>query len=157
MPLRRQPDLFKFGAPRPRVRYHVSMAPLPLVYDADCGFCRTLLAAVLAWDARARLRPIALQDPEAAALLAAVPEAERERSWHLILPGGAVRSGGHAFAPLLRLLPGGRPLAALPAAAPGLADRAYHAVADRRGLWGPLIPARLKAWADRRIAARRAA
>jgi predicted DCC family thiol-disulfide oxidoreductase YuxK len=126
-----------------------------LLYDADCGLCRVLLAAVLLWDRRGRVRPVALQDPEAAELLRDMPPDERMRSWHLVLPDGAVRSGGLAFAPLLRLLPGGRPLAALPAAAPGPAERAYRLVADHRGTIGPLIPAALKARAERVIDRRR--
>jgi predicted DCC family thiol-disulfide oxidoreductase YuxK len=125
-----------------------------LLYDADCGLCRVLLAAVLLWDRRGRVRPVALQDAEAAELLHGMPADERMRSWHLVLLDGAVRSGGLAFAPLLRLLPGGRPLAALPAAAPGLAERAYRLVADHRGTIGPLLPDGLKRRADGVIAAR---
>ena len=36
-----------------------------LLYDRECGFCRSSLELVLAWDRRGRLRPVALQDPEA--------------------------------------------------------------------------------------------
>jgi predicted DCC family thiol-disulfide oxidoreductase YuxK len=123
---------------------------VPILYDADCGFCRVLLAGVLAWDRRGRLRPVALQDPAAAELLRGMSEEERMRSWHLV-PEGEVYSGGQAFAPLLRLLPGGRPLARLPEATPGVADRAYRLVADRRSTIGPLLPDALKARAQRVI------
>jgi predicted DCC family thiol-disulfide oxidoreductase YuxK len=126
-----------------------------LVYDADCGLCRVLLAGVLAWDRPGRLRPVALQDPEADELLREMPRERRGQSWHLVAPDGAVHSGGYAFAPLLRLLRGGRPLAALPAAAPRLADRAYRLVADHRSAIGPLLPDGLKARAARVIDRRR--
>lgn len=104
-----------------------------LLYDADCGFCRWSLRKVLAWDRRGRLRPVALQEPEAGRLLPGLHQEQRMASWHLVGPGGRVHSGGDAAAPLLRLLPGGRPLAALAAAFPGLTRRAYRWVADNRG------------------------
>ena len=46
-------------------------------------------------------------------------------SWHLVTDG-TVRSGGAAAAPLLRLLPGGRPLASIAAPAPGCSASAYR-------------------------------
>jgi predicted DCC family thiol-disulfide oxidoreductase YuxK len=127
------------------------LTPLPILYDADCGFCRTSLAIVLAWDRRRRLRPVALQSPEAKSLLAGMPEEQRMASWHLVAEGGEVNSAGAAFPQLFRLLPGGRPLAALAARFPGAAQRAYTAVADRRSPLGRLIPARIKRRADRLI------
>ncbi|MGH2986121.1 MAG: DCC1-like thiol-disulfide oxidoreductase family protein, partial [Solirubrobacterales bacterium] len=84
-----------------------------ILYDAECRFCRWSLAWVLRGDRRRQLEPVALQDERARALLGAMPEAERMASWHLIGPDGSVASAGAAAAPLLRLLPGGRPLAAL--------------------------------------------
>ena len=41
----------------------------PVLYDADCGFCRWCLAQLLRLDRHGRLRPVALQDPEADLLL----------------------------------------------------------------------------------------
>lgn len=117
-----------------------------------------MVAAFLAWDRRGRLRPLALQDPTADDLLCGMPAEPRYRSWHLVLPAGEVRSGGQVFAPLLRLLPVGRPLAILPSAAPRLTERLYRAVADRRTTWGPLVPAswhaRAQQLVDRRSAMR---
>ena len=75
-------------------------------------------------------------------------------SWHLVAGGGEVRSAGAAFAPLLRGLPGGRPLAALAERFPKAAERAYRQVAGRRDTLGPLVPERLKRWADARIRSR---
>jgi predicted DCC family thiol-disulfide oxidoreductase YuxK len=54
-------------------------------------------------------------------------------SWHLVEEDGTVNSGGAAFSPLLRRLPGGRPLAWLTAALPGPTERAYRYVARTRG------------------------
>jgi predicted DCC family thiol-disulfide oxidoreductase YuxK len=110
---------------------------------------------VLAWDRRRALRPVALQDPEAARLLAGMGEAERMASWHLIGADGRVVSGGAAFVPLGRLLPGGRPLAALAERCPGAAERAYHLVADHRLALGRLVTRGAAMRARRRIEGRR--
>jgi predicted DCC family thiol-disulfide oxidoreductase YuxK len=123
----------------------------PLLYDADCGFCRWSAAWILRWDRRRRLRPVALQDPEAKALLAGMGEPQRMASWHLVLPDGEIRSGGAALAPLLRTLPGGGPLAGLAEAMPRFTERAYRLVADHRTRLGPLVPSSAKARADRLI------
>jgi predicted DCC family thiol-disulfide oxidoreductase YuxK len=122
-----------------------------VLYDADCGFCRWSLGKLLAWDRREALRPVALQDPEAGRLLAHMDEEERMASWHLVTQDGAVRSGGAALAPLLRLLPGGRPAAALAERVPRLVDRAYRFVAGHRTVFGRPVSAGAKRRADRRI------
>jgi predicted DCC family thiol-disulfide oxidoreductase YuxK len=128
---------------------------VPILYDADCGFCRVSAALVLAWDRRRRLRPVAIQEPEGQRLLGDVPAERRLDSWHLVDPAGKVRSAGGAFAPLFRLLPGGAPLAALAERFPRGAERSYFFVADRRSPIGQRIPAAVKRWADRAIASRR--
>jgi predicted DCC family thiol-disulfide oxidoreductase YuxK len=125
-----------------------------LLYDRDCGFCRACLGVVLAWDRRHALRPLALQDPEAERLLGAMLDDERMASWHLVEDGGAVVSAGAAFAPLLRLLPGGRPLADIAESFPAATERAYRGVAGRRSLFGRALPDALKRRADALIAER---
>lgn len=60
-------------------------------------------------------------------------EERKLASWHLVTADGKVYSAGAAFPPLLRLLPGGRPLAALTAAFPRLTERGYQHVARTRG------------------------
>lgn len=125
-----------------------------VLYDRDCGFCRWALAKLLAWDRRGRLRPVALQDPEAGRLLSGMPERERMDSWHLVGPEGELRSAGAAFEPLLRELPAGRPLAALAARAPDLTERGYRLVSGNRTPIGRRLTAGAKRRADRRIAAR---
>jgi predicted DCC family thiol-disulfide oxidoreductase YuxK len=107
-----------------------------LVYDGACGFCRWITARILRIDRRGRLAPIALADPAIPRILAHLTPDERAASWHLVAPDGAVRSAGAAVPALLRLLPGGRLIAWLPAAAPRTTDRLYRWLARRRGTLG---------------------
>ena len=130
------------------------MPSVILIYDSDCGFCRWCLGKVLAWDRRRSVRPVALGTPEANRLLADVPAAERPKSWHLVGPDGKVRSAGAGFPPLLRLLPGGGPLAAAAARFPGATERCYRAVSGNRSLFGKLVTDGAKRRADTRIAER---
>ena len=103
-----------------------------VLYDEDCGFCKWSLEKLLAWDRARRLRPVAIQSEEGQRLLASVPEEKRLDSWHVVESSGDVRSAGDAAAPVLDLLPGGRPLAATARRLPGLTERAYRAVAGNR-------------------------
>jgi predicted DCC family thiol-disulfide oxidoreductase YuxK len=125
-----------------------------LLYDRDCGFCRWCTSKVLAWDRRERLRPVAIQDPEAQRLLAGMEEERRLDSWHLVTSDGEVHSAGAAFPPLLRELPGGSPLAALAERAPRLVERAYGFIARNRTPIGRRLTDGMKRRADRRVAAR---
>ena len=125
-----------------------------LLYDSDCGFCRWSLGKVLAWDRRGRVRPVSLQSKEAEKLLGGMPEDERMASWHLVRDDGEVRSAGAGIAPLLRLLPGGAPLAAVAARTPRAMERGYRFIAGHRSLWGKLVTDGAKRRADRRIAER---
>ena len=127
------------------------MSDATILYDADCGFCRWSLAKVLAWDRGGRLRPVALQDEAATALLGDMEDERRMASWHLVTPEGSVHSAGAATVPLLRLLPGGAPLAAVVARAPEALDRAYAAVAANRAKLGRLVPRSSVERATRRI------
>ncbi len=119
-----------------------------LLYDRDCGFCRWCVAKVLSWDRRARLTPVALQDPGADELLAGLDEHARMRSWHLVDADGRRYSGGAAFAPLLRLLPRGARLAGLAQRFPRAVELGYSAAASRRSWLGRLVPAAAKRRAD---------
>jgi predicted DCC family thiol-disulfide oxidoreductase YuxK len=120
-----------------------------IVYDPDCGFCRVCVAVVLSWDRQGRLRPVALGTEEADTMLAGMPEAAQMASWHLVRD--TVFSGGAAFSPLFRLLPGGGPLGRIAQRFPGAADRGYRWVAGHRSLFGRLLPDAVKRWADRVI------
>jgi predicted DCC family thiol-disulfide oxidoreductase YuxK len=104
-----------------------------ILFDGGCRFCRRSVERLLRWDRHRRLRPVALQDPEADELLGGMDAERKMASWHLVTADGCVYSAGAALPPLLRLLPGGRPLAALTAAFPGLTERAYRYVARARG------------------------
>src|SRR2546423_13019686 len=122
-----------------------------VLYDADCGFCKWSLSGLLRWDRAARLRPIALQRPEAVDLLRELTPDERMASWHLISPTGERWSGGAALPPLLRLLPAGRLPAAGFARFPRLTDRGYRWVAEHRAQLSRLVPSSAKQRASRRI------
>jgi predicted DCC family thiol-disulfide oxidoreductase YuxK len=125
----------------------------PILYDADCGFCRWSLAQLLRLDRHGDLRPIALQDPEADILLSGMTRNQRMASWHLVDDTGRVRSAGDAFSPLVRLLAGRHRLARVLAAHPSLTGLAYRIVAGRKSWLGRLIPAASAARARQRIRA----
>lgn len=110
-----------------------------LVYDRDCGFCRWSIAKVLEWDRGGALRAVALQDREAEQLLGGMAPEHRMASWHLVAPDGRVCSRGRAVEPLFRLLPGGRPVAAVAAASAGLTESVYRWVARNRDRLGRLL------------------
>jgi predicted DCC family thiol-disulfide oxidoreductase YuxK len=110
-----------------------------------------LLGLLLRWDRDRRLRPIPLQGPEAEAQLADLAPEERMASWHLISPEGRRRSGGAAIAPLLRLLPGGGPPAAVFERFPDLTARGYRWVAENRSALSRWVPAAAKARARERL------
>jgi predicted DCC family thiol-disulfide oxidoreductase YuxK len=114
----------------------VSSATHRIFYDAECRFCRWSLAWMLRWDRDRRLEPVALQDDRAGDLLGAMPEPERMASWHLVGPDRSIASAGAAAGPLMRLLPGGGPLAALAERFPGTVERGYGAVVRQRGRLG---------------------
>lgn len=111
---------------------------LAVLYDSDCGFCKWALDKILAWDRHRRLRPVAIQSSEGDRLLAGMEPARRLDSWHLV-SDGQIRSGGAAAPGLFEVLPGGRPLAGLLRALPGLTDRAYRWVANHRDLLARLL------------------
>jgi predicted DCC family thiol-disulfide oxidoreductase YuxK len=122
-----------------------------VLYDADCGFCKWLLSGLLRWDRAARLRPIALQRPEADDLLRELTPAERMASWHLISPTGERHSGGAAVPPILRLLPAGRLPAACVARFSRLTDGGYRWVAEHRSQLSRWVPSSAKQRAAERV------
>jgi predicted DCC family thiol-disulfide oxidoreductase YuxK len=77
-----------------------------------------------------------------------MPKEERMASWHLAAPDGQVRSAGAAAAPLLRLLPGGRPPAGLFERLPAATDRGYRWVAHHRSWFGRPLTTGAKRRAD---------
>ena len=131
-------------------------SPLPVLYDADCGFCRFCVARLLDWDRRHRLRPVAIQSPEGEALLRAAgvaPERALDAA-HVIDADGHLHSGGAAAAVVARELPAGTPVAGLLGALPGPTDRVYRWVADHRTGISRFVPSRWKRAAAAQIARR---
>lgn len=110
-----------------------------LLYDCDCSFCRWSLRRLLSWDRHGRVRPVALQDAEAELLLAPIDAQRRMDSWHLVSGDGVIRSAGRAVAPLLRLLPAGKPLAVLAERFPRATDAAYAFAARHRSTLGRIV------------------
>jgi predicted DCC family thiol-disulfide oxidoreductase YuxK len=72
-------------------------------------------------------------------------------AWHMVDADGHVYSAGAAFAPLLRLLPAGRPLASLAERFPRATERGYRLVAGNRSLFGKLVTSGARERASRRI------
>lgn len=132
----------------------MAVADVTVLYDRDCGFCRWLLAQLLAWDRARRLRPVAIQDEEGQRLLAGMSEERKLASWHLIGADGEIHSGGAGFPPLFEQLPGGGPFAALTGRFPGLSERAYRLVADNRVALSKPVPQSAKRRATAAIDAR---
>jgi predicted DCC family thiol-disulfide oxidoreductase YuxK len=116
-----------------------------LLYDADCGVCKFILARVIELDRAGRYRPLALQDPRAAELLPDLSEEQRLQSFHIVDADGTVHSAGDGLAELVPLLD---------RAPRGVAERAYWLVAGNRSTLGKLIPDVAKRQARRRIAER---
>jgi len=125
--------------------------PWLVLYDGDCGLCKWLLAWLLRWDRERRLRPVALQRPEADALLVDLASAERMASWHLVSPDGTRVSAGAALPSLLRLLPGGRLPAAILGRFPRLTNTGYRWVATHRIGISRFVPRRSKRRAAERV------
>jgi predicted DCC family thiol-disulfide oxidoreductase YuxK len=121
------------------------------LYDAECPFCRASVALLLAWDRDRQLEPVALQTERALELLPGMDEEERMESWHLVAADGVVRSGGTAFPPALRLLPGGEPFARLAEISPRFTEAAYEWVSRHRATFAHWLPDRLRTRADRLI------
>jgi predicted DCC family thiol-disulfide oxidoreductase YuxK len=122
-----------------------------VLYDRDCGFCVWSLAWLLAWDRDHRLRPLALQEETARAMLSGMDREQMLASAHLVTPAGAVHSGGDAVEPILRLLPGGVRLAPVARAMTGASRVGYNWVARNRGPLGRPVGEAAKARAIARI------
>jgi predicted DCC family thiol-disulfide oxidoreductase YuxK len=110
-----------------------------VLYDDGCGFCRWSMSKIAAWDRPRRLRFAPIRSAEGEARLEGMDPARRGGSWHLITRDGRVASAGAAVPLLLRELPGGGPLAWVTEALPRTTERAYRAVARRRGELGRLL------------------
>jgi predicted DCC family thiol-disulfide oxidoreductase YuxK len=122
-----------------------------LLYDRDCGFCRTILGAILMRDHEAEIRPVALQDALAADLLPDMSEEDRFASFHVVDDEGLIRSGGEALPPLFAGLASTRPLGHALGAVQPATNALYRVIAANRSRIGPLVPESWKRRADATI------
>jgi hypothetical protein len=84
-----------------------------------------------------------MHDPEADALLAALPEAERYATWHLVRRDGSLAGAGAGLVDLVASMRLTRPAARLVALVPDSALEAlYRVVARNRPRLGRLVPDR---------------
>ncbi len=77
-----------------------------LLYDDTCRFCRAMAELAMRWDRKERLAFLPWCHAQAAAWLADLDPAVRDRSMHMKLRNGRLLSGPHTFTALLRFLPG---------------------------------------------------
>jgi predicted DCC family thiol-disulfide oxidoreductase YuxK len=110
-----------------------------LLYDGSCRFCRFAARAVATLDRHRRIALLPLEDHEAEALLASLPEQERFASWHIAQPGGRISSRGGAGVDLLDAL--GYKLPARAASRlDGSIEWLYRLVSENRDKLGHLVP-----------------
>jgi predicted DCC family thiol-disulfide oxidoreductase YuxK len=122
-----------------------------VLYDGVCGFCKWILGGLLWLDSDLRLRPLALQRPEAAGLLSELDPDLWMTSFHLISPEGQLLSAGEALPALLSQVRGGRYLAAPFARFPALTGAGYRWIAEHRTQLSRLVPGRWKRWGAGRV------
>ena len=82
--------------------------PYYMVYDQECGLCRSFKGLIKLLDTRRRLRFLSLMSPASAVLLGNMPVKQRIASFHLITPQGVIASRDEAFPLLADLLIGTR-------------------------------------------------
>jgi predicted DCC family thiol-disulfide oxidoreductase YuxK len=122
-----------------------------VLYDGVCGFCKWILGGLLKLDPDRRLQPLALQRPEAGTLLAELDPELWMTSFHLVSPEGELLSAGEALPALLRLVRGGRYLAAALARFPNLTAASYRWIAEHRTGLSRLVPGSWKRWGAERV------
>jgi predicted DCC family thiol-disulfide oxidoreductase YuxK len=113
-----------------------------LIYDGECGVCRSAVARVRAWDRDRRLSYLPFQDPSVERFGIALPALAA--AMHLVLPGGRVFTGADAVPELGKLLPGKR-WWTWGFSVPGVraaARRIYRQIAERRQCLVRGLPAR---------------
>ena len=112
-----------------------------LLYDAECRLCRFAARILDRLDRDRELAILPLQDAEATALLADLPEEERLATWRVALDDGTLAGRGAGAPALLRSVrltrPAGRALGLVPERA---LEAAYDLVAGNRGRLGRLVP-----------------
>ena len=105
-----------------------------VVYDRDCGFCRSTVARLRTLDRSGRLRFRPLQDDRLYAEYPRLTRAACERDLHLVTEDGAIHAGGAAMREVFARV-GGAPVTwilALPIART-VVELGYRVVAAERG------------------------
>ncbi|HEX5634733.1 MAG TPA: DUF393 domain-containing protein [Gemmatimonadales bacterium] len=105
-----------------------------VLFDGDCGFCRSMVSLLERWDRRRAFAAVPASRRHEVAGLPALAEASLAGAMHLALPDGRVFAGGEAVREIIRRLPAGAPFAAamgLPLVRT-LVDRGYRLVAANR-------------------------
>jgi predicted DCC family thiol-disulfide oxidoreductase YuxK len=110
-----------------------------VLYGEDCAFCRWSSARLRAWDRHGRLDFRSIQTAQRERRLDSLARDARYVSWHVVTPDGHVWPAGPAVPPLMRRLPGGRPLAALAERLPASTDRVHRLIARHRGRLGAFL------------------
>jgi predicted DCC family thiol-disulfide oxidoreductase YuxK len=123
-----------------------------VLYDEQCGFCCVMADWVVRLHTGAPLRMLPIQSTGGQTALASLPANERLASWHMLDERGQLFSGGDAFAPLLRDVPGARWLAPILERMPGVTGWVYRVVAGRRTTLARLIPRGYRRRARNRVA-----
>ena len=110
-------------------------APLTVLYDGECPFCRTQMTRLRRWDKHGQLRLLATQDRLVPEEYPQLDPLALLREMHVVEDSGAVHRGGDAVLLLARRLfpnPLVRLLLGLPLL-PTLVRAGYPMVASRRG------------------------
>ena len=137
------------AAARPLQAVCEPFAPLTVLFDAECPFCRWTVAHLRRWDRDGNLRIRPYQETNAQPVLADLLEGRAlGRAIHVVDGAGRFATGGDAVLAVASLLPGGRTVAQLVAAlrgaglalgiGSGLGERLRPWVAAG-GLAGPVI------------------
>jgi|SRR5205807_5033975 len=121
--------------PRPaRTMAPEPAAPATLIYDGECGLCRSIATRLTRWDREHRITLVPFQQTGVVERFG-IGLPALAGAMHLVLPGGRVFAGADAVPEILRLLPGPKRWLRLAFAMPGVspaARRAYRWIAERR-------------------------
>ncbi len=127
-------------------------APLTVLYDEECGFCRYLLAILLRMDRHGRLLPIPIQGFDGQRLLSDLTPRERLATAHVVSATGRVYSGGDIAVPIARELPLGVGAAGVAARLGAPTRWAYGQLAANRTRLGRFVTSGRRERASRVIA-----
>jgi len=130
-------------------------APLTVLYDEECSFCRYSLAVLLRLDRHRRLLPIPIQGFDGQRLLSDLSPEGRLATAHVVTPVGRVYSGGDIAVPIARELPLGVGAARVAARLGGPSRWLYGQVASNRSRLGRYVSPGRRERASRTIAEHR--